>query len=158
MASASMRGFYALRSWCHEHPRAAASSLARAPSSRRTASHTVELAIRRDGQVLPRHHWAPSPRNFRASYGLNGTILGLPGSRAHLEIVGLRDGPPPTPGRDDLVFYLPDAAARDHIVARLASAGVRPVAQIDYWEDNGGVTFEDPDGRKVVFVSWIYGQ
>jgi hypothetical protein len=57
-----------------------------------------------------------------------------------------------------LVFYLPDAAARDHIVARLASAGVRPVAQIDYWEDNGGVTFEDPDGRKVVFVSWIYGQ
>ena len=38
------------------------------------------------------------------------------------------------------------------------SAGVRPVAQIDYWEDNGGVTFEDPDGRKVVFVSWIYGQ
>ena len=90
--------------------------------------------------------------------GLNGTILGLPGSRVHLEIVGLRDGPPPTPGRDDLVFYLPDAAARDHIVARLASAGVLPVAQIDYWEDNGGVTFEDPDGRKVVFASWIYSQ
>ena len=75
----------------------------------------------------------PLLETFRASYGLDGTILGLPGSRAHLEIVGLRDGPPPTPGRDDLVFYLPDAAARDHIVARLASAGVRPVAQIDYW-------------------------
>ena len=90
--------------------------------------------------------------------GLNGTILDLPGSRVHLEIVGLRDGPPATPGRDDLVFYLPDAAARDHIVARLASAGVLPVGQIDYWEDNGGVTFEDPDGRKVVFASWIYSQ
>lgn len=100
----------------------------------------------------------PLLETFRASYGLDGTILGLPGSRTHLEIVGLRDGPPPTPGRDDLVFYLPDAAARDHIVARLASAGVHPVAQIDYWEDNGGVTFEDPDGRKIVFVSWIYGQ
>jgi hypothetical protein len=74
----------------------------------------------------------PLLETFRASYGLDGTILGLPGSRAHLEIVGLRDEPPPTPGRDDLVFYLPDAAARDHIVARLASAGVRPVAQIDY--------------------------
>ena len=100
----------------------------------------------------------PLLETFRASYGLDGTILGLPGSRVHLEIVGLRDGPPSTPGRDDLVFYLPDAAARDHIVARLASAGVRPVAQIDYWEDNGGVTFEDPDGRKVVFASWIYSQ
>ena len=57
-------GFHAPRSWCHEHPRAAASRLARAPSSRRAASHTVELAIRRDGQVLPRHHWAPSPRDL----------------------------------------------------------------------------------------------
>ena len=43
-------------------------------------------------------------------------------------------------------------------MARLASAGVLPVGQIDYWEDNGGVTFEDPDGRKVVFASWIYSQ
>ena len=47
----------------------------------------------------------PLLETFRASYGLDGTILGLPGSRVHLEIVGLRDGPPPTPGRDDLVFY-----------------------------------------------------
>jgi catechol 2,3-dioxygenase-like lactoylglutathione lyase family enzyme len=94
----------------------------------------------------------PVLETFRASYGLDGTILGLPGSPVHLEIVGLREGPPPTPGRDDLVFYLPDAVARDHVVARLASYGVRPVPQIDYWDDNGGVTFEDPDGRKVVFV------
>ena len=40
--------------------------------------------------------------------------------------------------------------------ARLAAAGARPVPQIDYWQANGGVTYQDPDGREVVFASWIY--
>ena len=26
-----------------------------------------------------------------------------------------------------------------------------------YWQANGGVTHRDPDGREVVFVSWVYG-
>ena len=54
-------------------------------------------------------------------------------------------------GLDQLVFYLPDAAARERVQARLAAAGARPVAQIDYWQANGGVTYQDPDGREVVF-------
>jgi hypothetical protein len=54
------------------------------------------------------------------------------------------------------VFYLPDAAAQERITARLAAAGIHPVAQIDYWQSNGGVTYQDPDGREVVFASWIY--
>ena len=66
------------------------------------------------------------------------------------------DAPPSAPGLDQLVFYLPDAAARERITARLAAAGVHPVAQIDYWADNGGVTYRDPDGREVVFASWVY--
>ena len=93
---------------------------------------------------------------FQASYGLDGTILGLPGGPVHLEIVRLGDSAPPVPGLDQLVFYLPDAAARERITARLAEAGVRPVAQIDYWRDHGGVTYQDPDGREVVFASWVY--
>ena len=40
--------------------------------------------------------------------------------------------------------------------ARLAAAGAHPVPQIDYWQANGGVTYQDPDGREVVFASWIY--
>jgi len=40
--------------------------------------------------------------------------------------------------------------------ARLAASGACPVAQIGYWQANGGVTYRDPDGREVVFASWIY--
>ena len=50
------------------------------------------------------------------------------------------------PGRLGLAWLL-------DTVARL---GVRPVGQIDNWADNGGVTDQDPDGREVVFASWVY--
>jgi catechol 2,3-dioxygenase-like lactoylglutathione lyase family enzyme len=98
----------------------------------------------------------PVLETFHDSYGLDGTILGMPGSPVHLEIVRLAGGPPPAPGLDQLVFYLPGTAAQEAITARLAGAGVHPVAQIDYWQDNGGVTYQDPDGREVVFASWTY--
>ena len=98
----------------------------------------------------------PVLETFRDSYGLDGTILGLPGGRVHLEIVRAGHAPYPGGGLDQLVFSLPDAAAREQVQARLAAAGARPVAQIGYWLANGGVTYEDPDGREVVFASWIY--
>jgi catechol 2,3-dioxygenase-like lactoylglutathione lyase family enzyme len=93
---------------------------------------------------------------FHDSYGLDGAILGLPGGPVHVEIVRLGDAPYLAPGLDQLVFYLPGAAAQQGVKARLATAGIHPVKQIDYWEANGGVTYQDPDGREVVFASWIY--
>jgi hypothetical protein len=98
----------------------------------------------------------PVLETFADSYGLDGTILGLPGGAVHLEIVRSRDAQYPARGLDQLVFYLPDAAAQERIAARLAAAGVDPVAQIDYWQANGGATYQDPDGREVVFASWTY--
>lgn len=80
----------------------------------------------------------------------------MPGAAVHLEIVQLGEAPDLALGLDQLVFYLPDAAAQERIMARLAAAGVQPVAQIDYWQDNGGVTYQDSDGREVVLASWIY--
>ncbi len=99
----------------------------------------------------------PVLETFADSYGLDGTILGMPAGPVHLEIVRFEGEAPAANGLDQLVFYLPDADAQERVRARLADAGVYPVAQIDYWQDNGGLTYQDPDGREVVFASWVYG-
>ena len=53
----------------------------------------------------------------------------------------------------------PDQAAVDEATAKLLAGGVRPEAQQHpYWEENEGVTFHDPDGRGVIYVSWVYGR
>ena len=96
---------------------------------------------------------------FRGSYGEDGTIFGLPGTENHLEIVRAQPPGPSIDAFDQLVFYLPDQAAVDEATARLVAGGVRPEAdQHPYWDENGGVTFRDPDGRGVIYVSWVYGR
>ena len=115
-----------------------------------SARYDQTLAFYRDTIGLP------VLETFQDSYGLDGTILGLPGGQVHLEIVRAARASYPGGGLDQLVFYLPDAASRERMQARLAAAGARPVPQIDYWQAHGGVTYQDPDGREVVFASWVY--
>jgi catechol 2,3-dioxygenase-like lactoylglutathione lyase family enzyme len=87
---------------------------------------------------------------FRDHDGYDGVFLALPGSGAHLEFTagGGHGAPSPHP-ESLLVLYLGDDAAVETVAARL---GVRPVAPANpYWAQHG-VTFEDPDGFRVVLV------
>jgi catechol 2,3-dioxygenase-like lactoylglutathione lyase family enzyme len=99
----------------------------------------------------------PVLESFQGSYGEDGTIFGLPDAVSQLEIVRSTEPTIAVDRIDMLVFYLPGAAAQERLVARMAAAGVEPVLQHPYWQANGGVTYRDPDGREVVFVSWVYG-
>jgi hypothetical protein len=94
--------------------------------------------------------------SFGASNGEDGTIFGLPDSSMQLEIVRSTAPAVRADRIDMLVLYLSDVAAQERLIARMAAAGVEPTSQHPYWQANGGVTYQDPDEREVVFVSWIY--
>jgi hypothetical protein len=100
----------------------------------------------------------PVLESFWGSYGEDGTIFGLPDSSVQLEIVRSTAPAVPVDRVDMLVFYLADAAAQEQLTARMAAAGLEPTSQHPYWQANGGLTYRDPDGREVVFVSWVYGR
>ncbi len=95
---------------------------------------------------------------FEASYGEDGMVFGLPDSSMQLEIVRSSEPAVRVDRIDTLVFYLPDTEAQERMVARMAAAGLEPTSRHPYWEANGGATYRDPDGREVVFVSWVYGR
>lgn len=87
--------------------------------------------------------------------GYTGLMLGLPGTGYHLEFTTHVDGSPcPAPTADNLlVLYLHDDARMAEAVQRLTAAGHEPVpAENPYWSKTGAVTFEDPDGWRVVLA------
>jgi catechol 2,3-dioxygenase-like lactoylglutathione lyase family enzyme len=114
----------------------------------RVARHTERLdelvAFYRDGLGL--HEIG----GFRDHAGYDGVFLNVPGTGAQLELTtgGVHDAPAPHP-ESMLVFYLGDDAAVRAVAARL---GQEPVAPANpYWAEHG-MTFEDPDGFRVVLV------
>ena len=93
--------------------------------------------------------------SFTAHAGYSGVMLGLPGRDYHLEFTEHEHGSPcPAPTKDNLlVFYIPDAAVIERLVARLGAMGYPPVPpENPYWQAKG-VTIEDPDGWRVVLMN-----
>jgi catechol 2,3-dioxygenase-like lactoylglutathione lyase family enzyme len=114
----------------------------------RVARHTERLdevvAFYRDGIGLP------EIGGFRDHDGYDGVFLALPGTGTHLELTagGGHGGPSPHP-ESLLVLYLDDDDTVRTVAERL---GVDPVSPANpYWAEHG-LTFEDPDGFRVVLV------
>ncbi|MBS0659063.1 MAG: VOC family protein [Verrucomicrobia bacterium] len=97
--------------------------------------------------------------SFADHAGFDGVMLGRRGWPYHLEFTRQADhavGRAPT--QDHLlVFYLPDAAEHAAAVARMRAAGHAPVASYNPYWDRLGVTFEDPDGYRVVLQRAAWG-
>ncbi len=89
---------------------------------------------------------------FENHDGFDGVMLGVPGAPYHLEFTRAHgDSAGKAPTQDHLlVFYLPDESQWREAVARLERAGHSPVPSFNPYWDRNGLTFEDPDGYRVV--------
>ena len=89
---------------------------------------------------------------FSGHDGFDGVMLGLPGAPYHLEFTRTHRHPAGRAPTTDhlLVFYLPDLAQWQAAVERFRRAGQEPVPSLNPYWDRLGVTFEDPDGYRVV--------
>jgi catechol 2,3-dioxygenase-like lactoylglutathione lyase family enzyme len=114
----------------------------------RVARHTERLdelvAFYRDAIGLP------EIGGFRDHAGYDGVFLAVPGTGAHLELTAGGDHGAPAPHPESLlVLYLGDEAGVRQVAARIGGEPVAPANP--YWAEHG-LTFEDPDGFRVVLV------
>ncbi|AKF87464.1 VOC family protein [Myxococcus sp. AS-1-15] len=89
---------------------------------------------------------------FEDHAGFDGVMLGCPGLPYHLEFTVERGHEAPrAPSKEHLlVFYVPQRDEWKARVKRMVQAGFEPVRSHNpYWDVNG-MTFEDPDGYRVV--------
>jgi catechol 2,3-dioxygenase-like lactoylglutathione lyase family enzyme len=119
----------------------------------RFARHTEKLdevvAFYRDGVGLP------EVGRFEDHDGYRGVFLDLPGTAAHLELTAGGAHPAPEPHPESLlVLYLGDEEAVRAVAARLDTETVAPANP--YWAEHG-LTFEDPDGFRIVLVPERWG-
>jgi catechol 2,3-dioxygenase-like lactoylglutathione lyase family enzyme len=96
---------------------------------------------------------------FEDHEGFDGVMLGKENAPYHFEFTHARGhivGRAPT-ADNLLVFYLPDPAEWRATVQRMRDAGFTPVASFNPYWDRDGVTFEDPDGYRVVLqgAAWV---
>jgi ribosomal protein S18 acetylase RimI-like enzyme len=124
-----------------------------APTALRIARHTGRLdavvAFYRDGLGLT------EVGGFEGHDGYDGVFLAVPGTGAHLELTAGGGHGAPTPHPESLlVLYLGDEEAVQRVAAGLGADPVPPANP--YWAEHG-LTFEDPDGFRVVLVPERWG-
>ena len=96
---------------------------------------------------------------FEDHDGFDGMMLGQEGAPYHFEFTRAKGhvaGRAPT--QDNLlVFYLPDGGEWKAAVQRMQDAGFASVASFNPYWDREGMTFEDPDGYRIVLqrAAWI---
>jgi catechol 2,3-dioxygenase-like lactoylglutathione lyase family enzyme len=119
----------------------------------RVARHTARLRevveFYRDGLGLK------EIGSFKGHAGYSGVMLGMPGNAYHLEFTEHEEPRPcPAPSKDNLlVFYIPDGEAISRTASRLARMGYEAVEpENPYWKERG-LTFEDPEGWRVVLMN-----
>ena len=87
---------------------------------------------------------------FHHHQGDDGVFLAVSGTAAHLEFTaGGRHGPPAPRPESLLVLYLGDHATVQTVARRLGVDPTPPATP--YWAEHG-LTFQDPDGFRVVLV------
>jgi catechol 2,3-dioxygenase-like lactoylglutathione lyase family enzyme len=90
-------------------------------------------------------------------WGYGGVVLAMQGFNVHLEFTTHREKFPEyqthSPGSDHLlVFFMPDDKIYNELISRMKKHGYTSVrASNPHW-DQDGITFEDPDGWRVVLM------
>jgi catechol 2,3-dioxygenase-like lactoylglutathione lyase family enzyme len=96
--------------------------------------------------------------SFEDHEGFDGVMLGIRGASYHLEFTrkrGHASGRAPT--QDNLlVFYIDEEQEWLDATERMSAAGYQPVPSFNPYWDRAGLTYEDPDGYRVVIQnqSW----
>jgi len=101
----------------------------------------------------------PQLNSFTNHAGYSGVMVGLPNREYHLEFTQHEAGSScPSPTKDNLlVFYIPDSTEISNATERLQNLGYFPVLpENPYWQDKS-LTFEDPDGWRVVLFRGTWG-
>ena len=89
---------------------------------------------------------------FGGHGGFDGVMLGYPNAPWHLELTVAHGHVAPRAPTPDhlLVLYLPERQQWEAAVARMQAHGHAAVPAFNPFWDASGLTFEDPDGYRIV--------